>query len=545
MTENEAKDGGVAEAREVIAALAAATTAAALYPENHATREETVRRLSERLTRFLSTRDTLRVRVFPDRLDYGDVPVHADLDRRGLPGILFRDGIRWIAFLRGVTPVEVRGLLDLLGRHRNPAGPREGDIATELWSAPFPRIAHEAEDPLAASEPLDLSRINRGSAGGCWGDARADTDAPGLSPDDDALWTLNPGELEEIGRMVAAEENWEGTADVLDVLAVILEEQADPEDFGAILSFVEEEFQLVLEAGDFGLAVNLLRRLRRLRAEFVTDRTWAVPLLDDAFRDLSGPRFLSIFAEVDLDLLGKASLDSVRTLLSLLPPSALGTLIPMVPAARSRRARQVLTTAIVRLAGRDARPLNAFLEGTPPPDLARYLIEIVRRLSGGTAARLLFRLIRHPDERVRGRALRALLSLDEGRPEVIAPLLNDPDPAIREAVHGRLGRRRDRGAERLLTAWLRDHANGDAPGRSAAIRTLGRCGSDAALPMLRKLLFGRPWRTTASRNGLREAAARAIADLDSEAAESLLARAARSPFPAVRHTAWRILEDRP
>jgi HEAT repeat protein len=247
---------------------------------------------------------------------------------------------------------------------------------------------------------------------------------------------------------------------------------------------------------------------------------------------------------VDLDLLGDAALESVGTLLSLLPPEALGTLVPMIPAARGRRVRRVLMTAAVRLARRDARPLAPFLEGTPAPEPARYLIEVVRRLSEGTASRMLFRLVRHPDRAVRERALEVLLSRNEIRPEVFSPLLDDPDPAIREAVLHRLGRGRDRVAEGLLLDRLESAADRDAERRAAVIGTLGRCGSDAALPRLRSFLLGRPWRMDALRGRLRSAAARAIADLDSAEAESLLARAARSPFPAVRRAAWDALEDR-
>lgn len=544
MTDGGDTDIGIREAREAVAALAAAMAAAALYPPDHAGRRRAAQRLADRLARFLSAHDSLRLRVTPDGLQVGETTVFSDPDPAGLPAVLFRDGVRWIGFRRGIPPREVREFLEILGRFRTPKPELEGDIVTALWEAHLPHIPYEAEDPLAMREPLDLAALNRGAAGGCWGEARADAEAPGLAAAGPALWTLTEADLERIGRMVAAEENWEGTADVLDVLIVILEVQADPEDFGTILSYIEEEFQAVLEAGDFGLAVNLLRNLRRLRTVCRRDRAWAVPLLDDAFRDLSGARFLSLFAEVDLDLLGADALEEVRTLLSLLPPSALETLMPMLPAARSRRARRALMTAAVRLARADARPLTPFLEGTPDPALAQYLVEIARRLSPGTAGRLLFRLVRHPDAGIRNRALSALLAVGGGRPEMVRPLLDDPDPMVWEQVHRHLARGRDPGGERLLLDWLAGVDGADPDRVAAAYRTLGRCGSAAAIPALRRALFRRPLGRGRGRRRMRSAAARALADLDSAAAESVLARAARSPFPAVRRAVWRVWEER-
>jgi hypothetical protein len=554
----EGTDGGIRAAREAATALAAAVATAGLYPGGHAVREDTVKRLAQRLKVFFDGRETLRLEVSADRLRWGGADVQVDADPAGLPAILFRDGIRWIALRSGAAARELTALVDLLGRFRTLAPEHEGDIATALWEARFVHILYEAEDPLSAAEPLELSELNRGAAGGCWGHAEPDPDAPGLSPGEAPLWRLTPEELDRVSRMVSEEENWEGTEDVLDVLVVILEEQADPEDFDALLAFIAEEFQQVLEAGDFGLAVNLLRNLRALREIFRTERSWAVPRLDDAFRELSGTRFLSLFAEVDLDLLGEAALAQVRRLLSLLPPEALGALVPLLPAARSRHARNVLMTAAVRLAREDARPLNPFLEGAPPPELARYLVAIAGHLRGGAAARVLLRMARHPEAAVRRHALRTLLTTGRDRHELILPLLDDSDAAVRELIHEQLGRRRDRSAERLLLAWLADGGAGNRSGSGAgarfgeragerrirAFRSLGRCGSSASVPALKRGLMGRPLQVAAARRRVRDAAAQALSELDIPEAEAVLARAARSPFPAVRRAAWRALENR-
>ncbi|MFP4306818.1 MAG: HEAT repeat domain-containing protein [Desulfococcaceae bacterium] len=544
MGDRDGTDGGIRKAREAATALSAAAFTAGLYPAGHAVREETIGRLARRLAAFFEAHDVLRLDVAGGALRWGAAEVHGDDDSAGLPAILHRDGVRRLAFRRGVAEAELKGLADLLGRYRVLKPEHEGDIVTGLWEARYPNILYEAEDPMATAEPLDLSALNRGSAGGCWGHAVSDPDAPGLSPDDPVLLRLTPEELDRLSRLVSQEENWEGTEDVLDVLVVILEEQADPEDFETLLAFIAEEFQLVLEAGDFGLAVNLLRNLRRLREAFRNERAWAASLLDDAFRELSGARFLSIFAEVDLDLLGAAALDQVRRLLSLLPPEALGVLVPMLPAARSRHARTALMAAAVRLARKDARPLAPFLEGAPPEEMARYLVEIARHLNVGAAARLLFRLARHPEAAVRRHAVRALLAAGRSRPDLVRPLLDDPDAAVRGLIHEQLGRKRDPDAERLLLTWLAEGGGDIDERRVLAFRTLGRCGSDSSLPALKRGLTGRPLGLNPGRSRAREAAAQGLAELDTPAAESLLARAARSPFPAVRNAAWRALEDR-
>jgi HEAT repeat protein len=56
--------------------------------------------------------------------------------------------------------------------------------------------------------------------------------------------------------------------------------------------------------------------------------------------------------------------------------------------------------------------------------------------------------------------------------------------------------------------------------------------------------MGRPLQVAAARRRVRDAAAQALSELDIPEAEAVLARAARSPFPAVRRAAWRALENR-
>ena len=67
-------------------------------------------------------------------------------------------------------------------------------------------------------------------------------------------------------------------------------------------------------------------------------------------------------------------------------------------------------------------------------------------------------------------------------------------------------------------------------------RALGRCGSDTAVPFLRRILLGRRWNSFVGSGKLvfREGAAIALALLDTPEAKNVLQKASKSRFKVIR-----------
>jgi HEAT repeat protein len=158
---------------------------------------------------------------------------------------------------------------------------------------------------------------------------------------------------------------------------------------------------------------------------------------------------------------------------------------------------------------------------------------------------MLFKLARHPSERVRLEVLRAIIHRKLWTPEKMGFLLGDESALIRRLAIKYLGTRKSEAAERLLAKHIRDgKIDGDDSGELiACFKALGRCGTERSLPFLKDTLLKGGWISRFRPSTLRQGAAIALAEVGTEKSLQLLEEAARSPFPAVRSAAQTVYQS--
>ena len=143
----DASNGETQAAKEVIASFLIALKNYGLYPQSHAICKKSAMTFHSRLQGFLNTYHGLRVEVEKDRILFKTQVVHQDTPGGDtLAFLLFRDGIQWLEFEKGLDPQQIQAFLKILHTYKTSQDEAEGDFVTALWEAELPNIHYKAAD---------------------------------------------------------------------------------------------------------------------------------------------------------------------------------------------------------------------------------------------------------------------------------------------------------------------------------------------------------------------------------------------------------------
>jgi hypothetical protein len=536
--------------KDVIGAFLIVMRNYAFYPEEHPICQESITNVRTFMDAFLSNHDNLRLDVEKDRLVFRDEIVHqADPGEDNLGFLLFRDGIRWLEFEKGLKTEEISGFVKILNKYRLAQEDAEGDLVTALWEADFPSLKYKAVDIYWDAEPLiDLSLIR----------PRAEEDHDvvevqeeeevvhlALPKMDSVLWKLTPEEMRQLREMIREEEKRDSMEDVLDMVLVILKDQRKEEDLAAVLEFLRDEFRDTLAQGEFRFALEFLTAIHESRRYFERDRPWGLPLLDHFFVGISSGKVLGALTQISpsLDMLDSDQMELLRHLLLLLSPAAILALGPMLLKIRSSSTQRQFMEIIGILAKRDIRPLERLLRRREE-FMVQRLIDILGHLEGKKPTQILLKMVRHPSQRIRGRALMFLLDRNPKFLKKLFPFIEDPSSSIRQLMLERLGETKSKMAESLLLDYVQQQSvqRKDRQHLLACYKALGQCGSSDSLPVLRSALLSRGWMPGFARSVHRQGAAIALMEMGTQEANDILEKTGRSFLPGVRRAYRRAKE---
>lgn len=527
-------------ARDLIGFFFIAIKNYALYPEDNEISQKSVANVATRLNEFIKNHGDFRFYVKRSRLLFRGQVVHEGAPHVGnMAFILFRDGIQWLEFQEGIELPEVTGFFKLLNQYRQTSEEPEGDLVTALWEAQFPHLRYEASDIFLEDEtPVDftLLRVMDEDHRGRDQEEKEISQAIADPDTDTAMWGLSPEEINELGEMVLEDENRDSMEEILDVMMVILREHIEENDLEDVLKFLLAEFRDVLSRVEFQVALKLLEGLHEIYESCKTNRTWAIPIFDNFFKEISTSRVLNVLHQVwpVLEILDSHRL-LLRQILLLLSPEAILAIGFMSLEVSSPRIQRELMEAIALLATRDIAPLERLLNH-PNENLVQTIVPVLKDLEGDRPSELLLMLVRHSSDRIRKHALDTLMARDPHLLKEVFPLIEDDSEPIRLLMLKYIGQDRNELAEGLLLDYLqqRQFQRRDDKHLLASYRALGRCGSAPSIPFLRRALQNRGWIPGFRRSTHRQGAAMALMALGLDEAQDLLDRAARSCFPSVR-----------
>ncbi|MGD8658722.1 MAG: HEAT repeat domain-containing protein [Desulfobacterales bacterium] len=558
--------------RGFLAAFSKAAKSFSLYPATHVISENLLSGLVNSLTNFFQLCPELKLTIDKDRISYKEIDVYQSNGREDfVVAPLFRDGIILIEFRKGITAPELSFLLDKLHEYRTISDESEGDLVTALWQKNLPHIHYEAADVFWETQPrLDFSHFDGSDSSkelqpGPSGLSHSNADGEQQSGSEDtknpstlsiiskdvkrSLIPLTPSEKKQLQNLIKEEEYRNRSEDILDLLLIILEDEAEEEELNSILELLVQEFEYILRHGEFQLAVKILNHLRKLSDKDPSDKTRRDLLIDQYFERVSDAEFLEVLksylAEFESD--DATRLKVFRQVLLMLRPKAVLALGPLLSEVSSAALRRRLMEAIGVLSKQDLKPLRQLLK-VPDEQMVKRLVTIVGHLDGKDPQRLLLDMAHHPSLDVRKEALKQLLNRNGCVQRSFFFLLEDSSDVIRREILHRLASERNPRSEDPLLEYLgqkvfkvstNDHI-------LACYEALGKCGSTRSIPLLKATLQERSWWEIFNLAGSphRRGAALALAALNNPEADKILMQASRSLFPPIKRAARRAISGR-
>jgi hypothetical protein len=553
------------DAKQVINIFLLAWKNYGLYPADHTASITAFNKIIAAFDDFFSKHGDLRLTVEKDRLLCGTDLIHevaSEAQTEDIITLLYRDGIKWIEFQEGLTLEEISSFFKIAYKYRLFAEETEGDIVTALMDEELEYIDFKAVDifwqdlllmdfsklPPPTPQPEKEVDKQEETAG------KNETDQsqkPAGSDDEDinvrsiadpsinyTQLELSNADYEIVKQMVQEEERWDITEDLFEVLLIILKSQSEQEKFSEVLGFISEAVVETIELDKFDLLVKLFQSLHKLfPPETSTEQDWKSPLIDSFFQDLSKPEISQIISEKLLKLqtseIGK--LRAIDQVLHYFSPEVIPFLVPVIMQRSSHEIQQMITEVIVQLSQRDIGPLEKIAQHST--EMGDKLLVILNRLQGDRVNKILFKMCDHSSIMVRSKAIEELLDRDPQYAQKLFSLIDDPSKEIRTSILAACAKHKSTALGNMLLNYLRrDSAPKDPAHILACYEALGRCGSNSAVPYLRRILLSRGWNSFWSSGKLiyREGAAIALALLNTPESKDVLQKASKSRSKVIR-----------
>ena len=557
-------DKELQDARQTVKIFLLAWKNYGLYPEDHVNTIKSFENLNAAFSNFFTNHDELRLTVEKDRLLYSSEVVYEvsqETSSEDLTTLLFRDGIKWIAFKDGLTLEEIASFFRIANNYRSFLEEAEGDIVTDLideeleyidfkavdifWQdlllidfSKLPQQASQDEDD-AEKKKADRPREPEGS-----GKEKINARSIADLLTGDVQLGLSDDENETLRQMVEDEESWIFTEDLFDLLLIILKSQSEPEKYEAVLGFVLEMAVKTIELDKCELAIKLFQSLYNLFTKELDEKDWKRPPIKRFFDDLNDPEILQLIGDKLLNV-PTSEVDKFKTLgqaLHYFSPRVVPYLVPVIVQTRSPEMQRMVSDVIVKKSRRDIGPLEEIAQ-KHGQQMGVRLLAILNRLQGDRINTIILRMCDHPSDIVRRNAIKELVKRDPEYAQQLFSRIDDPSKEVRASILAAFAKHRSGALENLLLNYMQENIGKKDPAHIlACFEALGRCGSNTSVPFLSKILLNKGWNNFmgTGKPVFRQGAAQALSFIDTPEAKDAVQKASESSFEVVRNALNRI-----
>ena len=526
------------ETRKVYAGMLLASKNLSLYPSGHSIPAKSIKLFHQKLETYLQKYGYLRLEIERNRIVSLDEEISSGPHEEGtLPFTLFRDGIRWIEFTQGIDLEQIKSFLTIVNQHMILSAEPEGDIVTNIWEAQFSHIQYdvadffvnadgEMKDSISSfkAEP-DITEPREKNLG-----EKPYARQPEIDP---AQLILSQHEQEQLQEMIRYEQEADFSSYVNALLDILLLYR-DEESFRTILEVLSEEFTGTLAREEFDISLKIVWGLRKIVEQYRKQMPWAVPIAEDFFQKVSDVDALSPVLQA-WNHINAEQTDILEQVFKYLDPKAIRTLALLLADGESEKQKQILSNAIIGLAGKNMRPLEDLLNDSDDK-LVENLIPVIVQLENEKSLHCLMKLLQRDSSLIREKAIRSIIDRGLVPMREVFKWIDDPDEVVRRLVMRQLGKKRDSATEELFLSYLKNTTfqKDQADHVMVCFKTLGRCGSLRSIPYLRETLLHRKWMPGFWRALYRRGAVVALEALAIPESEQLLDKARRSLHPILR-----------
>jgi HEAT repeat protein len=536
--------------KRLIQLLANSIKSLLIYPKNNPLPKEFKRKLYLSLIEFLDAHDELNLAIEPSQILFEGKVVHADGEREeGVAYILHKDGVRELAFLKGLEQGEIDDFTEVM-ETCSKFKDLEEDLVTMLWEKDFNHIKYLVVDdlldvdvPSAEDIPdkwdfnkLFYSEIELGEQKTA-SDMEDSSDLASRVREEETkellkkLKDFSSEEIENIQRLLEMDDRQRSLDEFMDILTEILIVEPDFSEFSQMVDTTEKILDALITVADFPSATRLVKWLKRI--EEITQKLpeekapskkkrveKAGQVVDGAGEEEKIKRITQILNEkenVDFSL--------VKEYLFSLNWNALPPVLHMLRDLKDFSARKMVCEVLIEK-GRDH---TEFLrEGISDQRwyVVRNVVSVLGAIGSMEGLKLLKQCIHHPDLRVRKEIIVSLIKIPgPAAGALLVPFLTDEDKGIRLLACRGLARRKEKGALPSLMTILKDEQFKDESPeeKKGMLECLASIGGSEAIHYLVKMVSKRSWLRRDKHNETRIFAIGALSLIETpEAKEALL-----------------------
>src|SRR4030042_1363981 len=518
--DNKATEEALKSPRALIQSFLQTVKAYRLYEAKHPILSKFLERLKKDFDHYFEDFDSFPLLVGERRFFYRGKVVYENQDlKESLAFFFFKDGIREIQFFKGLEFREIVYFLHIV-RKSDYVNRLEDDLVTLLWEKDFSHISFGTVDEfleggghlvVAMKEDVVNELEYRGSREE-WVEGMLDEkekereDPPALevgslkqvlnpSPGQSLVQAclLNSDELEEINREAQQEQQPDYVYILIDdLIEILLHLGEDMDAYENMISYFERIIVSLLEQGEVGKAVAVLKRLHET-LESIVLKDKQIFAIRRILETLSGPPCVKLLGEV-MKGNGEKESEAVLQYLRILTKKAIEPLCVLLGELESGKWRKVICDLLAELSREEIQPFIKFLSD-PNYFLVCHILYILGKIGHPSTIKYLGNLVAHEDPKVREETLQVLRKFGERGRDLIQKFLKDPVPEIRtktSLIFARIAK--DEAVKPLAgIIFSEDFYKRDYEEKASFFRALGETGSKEVIPFLKKILEKRKW----------------------------------------------------
>ena len=546
MAETEVDPVVLESVRRVIQLLNNTLKSLLIYPRNNPLPKEFKKKLYISLSEFLDTYDELKLEVESALMLYEGKTVYEDGEREeGMSYILHRDGIRELAFVKGLDQSEIDDFIEVMETGLS-TRELEEDLVTMLWEKDFNHIKYLVVDDLLdvqipSAEEIpdswDFHRLFSSEIADAEQKTEGDSDSDYQNRQRQTqellhkLKEYSEEEIENIQKLLELDDGRQSLEEFFDILNEIWVTEPDYEEFNLTMEAVEKILNALVNIADFSSAARVIIRLKRFEQMMIDSdsftgspemkkRESARKVIEEAGEEEKIKKITQILNQKE-----NVNLTAAKEYLLSLDWNCLSPVLHMLRELKEFQARRMVCDLLV---SRGKDKLEIIKSGLSDKHwyVVRNVIWVIGGIGSAEGVRHLKPLIHHPDLRIRKEIITSLIKIPG--PEsgsVLILFLEDEDKGIRSLACMGLTKRKEKGAFEVLTNLLKnvEFKDKSPDEKKRLLESYAAIGENDAIFLLTKMINKRSWLKRDKHNETRVFAIRALGSIDSaEAKEALI-----------------------
>ena len=454
----------IKRAKEVLNLFAKAFASMRIYPPENPTVESLINTFNEKIQKFLDEEEELKLIIDEFSITFKKETVFQDGQKKAsLPFLFFKDGIRELAFYKGLDKEELQDFLKVIKDNAD-LPPDDSDIVNSLWIKDFPHIRYFAVDEFLDSEiggegeggeevrfNIDKEELTKGKIKLASNDRKElrkrsvalglnSTDIKGEEEDDKVtledislpfqMSSGNGGESPVIESMLVEHRATPPMTEMVTLLFEILYMEDRIDAFSSILNILDQFYKEAVYKSLFALASLILNRLQELSDLFSGQFEEKKELIEKTLQNIKSESSLAYLKKLYIN--GQiADFDSFFRYLKLLGPSTIHLMADIWEETENPIIRLKASNFLYELGKKDIASLFNITKDHRIK-LIKEVLGILGKIGDTKALPFLKKFVGHENKEVRLSVIHALETIhDERTNAYLIEFLSDRNGEVR------------------------------------------------------------------------------------------------------------------